>query len=190
MTCPPTSRSQKSGRYKNGTRIIIGLFWIIDLIPIMDLLSVLKSRLAIDTRQERKTRQARAMPVIVMASPKGGVGKSTCAVLLAWEFACMGADVTVLDCDPNKSLTRWAPHGAPNGVTSTSGRCSGRVTNEPVFRGARRRAFRRDQKTDAVEWCQPFRGGLDHSECGRRRKIVIVDLEGVDSQMVSRAVFQ
>ena len=48
------------------------------------------------------------MPVIVMASPKGGVGKSTCAVLLASEFARMGADVTVLDCDPNKSLTRWA----------------------------------------------------------------------------------
>ena len=45
------------------------------------------------------------MPVIVMASPKGGVGKSTCAVLLASEFARMGADVTALDCDPNKSLT-------------------------------------------------------------------------------------
>eukprot|EP00521_Asterionellopsis_glacialis_P020911 CAMPEP_0195336786 /NCGR_PEP_ID=MMETSP0708-20121125/16465_1 /TAXON_ID=33640 /ORGANISM="Asterionellopsis glacialis, Strain CCMP134" /LENGTH=68 /DNA_ID=CAMNT_0040407571 /DNA_START=222 /DNA_END=424 /DNA_ORIENTATION=- len=57
------------------------------------------------------------MPVIVMASPKGGVGKSTCAVLLASEFARMGADVTVLDCDPNKSLTRWASHGAPSGVT-------------------------------------------------------------------------
>ncbi len=57
------------------------------------------------------------MPVIVMASPKGGVGKSTCAVLLATEFASMGAEVTVLDCDPNKSLTRWASHGAPKGVT-------------------------------------------------------------------------
>ena len=55
------------------------------------------------------------MPVIVMASPKGGVGKSTCAVLLASEFARMKADVTVLDCDPNKSLTRWASHGLPSG---------------------------------------------------------------------------
>ena len=50
-------------------------------------------------------------------APKGGVGKSTCAVLLASEFARMGADVTALDCDPNKSLTRWASHGLPKSVT-------------------------------------------------------------------------
>jgi chromosome partitioning protein len=99
------------------------------------------------------------MPVIVMASPKGGVGKSTCAVLLASEFARMGADVTALDCDPNKSLTRWASHGLPKGVTL-------------------------------------------HSDVGRSEivttiknsdgdgKIVIVDLEGVASQLVSRAISQ
>ena len=39
------------------------------------------------------------MPVIVIASPKGGVGKSTCAVLLASEFARMGADVTIRGAD-------------------------------------------------------------------------------------------
>ena len=31
-----------------------------------------------------------------MASPKGGVGKSTCAVLLASEFARMGATESIL----------------------------------------------------------------------------------------------
>lgn len=99
------------------------------------------------------------MPVIVMASPKGGVGKSTCAVLLASEFARMGAGVTVMDCDPNKSLTRWASHGLPSGVTL-------------------------------------------HSDVGRSEvvtkiknadgdgKIVVVDLEGVASQLVSRAISQ
>ena len=99
------------------------------------------------------------MPVIVMASPKGGVGKSTCAVLLASEFARMGAEVTVLDCDPNKSVTRWASHGLPRGVTL-------------------------------------------HSDVGRSEvvttiknadgdgKIVVVDLEGVASQLVSRAISQ
>lgn len=99
------------------------------------------------------------MPVIVMASPKGGVGKSTCAVLLASEFARMGADVTVLDCDPNKSLTRWASHGAPAGVTLRSE--VGRSEIVPTIRSA-----------------------------DGDGKIVIVDLEGVASQLVSRAISQ
>ena len=62
----------------------------------------------------------RLMPVIVMASPKGGVGKSTCAVLLATEFARMNAEVTVLDCDPNHSLTRWASRSIPSGIRLVS----------------------------------------------------------------------
>ena len=97
------------------------------------------------------------MPVIVMASPKGGVGKSTCAVLLASEFARMGAGVTVLDCDPNKSLTRWASHGLPKGVSLKSG--VGRSEVVSVIRAA-----------------------------DGDGKIVIVDLEGVASQLVSRAI--
>lgn len=99
------------------------------------------------------------MPVIVMASPKGGVGKSTCAVLLASEFARMGAEVAVLDCDPNRSLSRWASHGTPTGVTVVSD--IGRSEIVPAIR-----------KADGD---------------GR---IVIVDLEGVASQLVSRAISQ
>lgn len=99
------------------------------------------------------------MPVIVLASPKGGVGKSTCAVLLASEFARMGASVKVLDCDPNKSLTRWASHGLPSGVTVHSD--IGRSEIVPAIR-----------KADGDG------------------QIVIVDLEGVASQLVSRAISQ
>lgn len=99
------------------------------------------------------------MPVIVMASPKGGVGKSTCAVLLATEFAAMGAEVTVLDCDPNRSLTRWASHGLPERVTIHSD--VGRAEVVPTIK-----------KSDGD---------------GR---IVVVDLEGVASQLVSRAISQ
>lgn len=99
------------------------------------------------------------MPVIVIASPKGGVGKSTCAVLLASEFARMGAQVTVLDCDPNKSLTRWASRGTPEGVT-----------------------LRSDiSRSDIVPTIRNADGD---------GKIVIVDLEGVASQLVSRAISQ
>ena len=99
------------------------------------------------------------MPVIVMASPKGGVGKSTCAVLLASEFARMGAEVTVLDCDPNKSLSRWASRGMPIGVSLLSD--IGRSEIVPAIRNA-----------------------------DGDGKIVIVDLEGIASQLVSRAISQ
>lgn len=99
------------------------------------------------------------MPVIVMASPKGGVGKSTCAVLLATEFAAMGAEVTVLDCDPNRSLTRWASHGLPDRITLHSD--VGRAEVVPTIKAA--------------------------DGDGR---IVVVDLEGVASQLVSRAISQ
>ncbi|MBO9440125.1 ParA family protein [Sulfitobacter sp. R18_2] len=99
------------------------------------------------------------MPVIVMASPKGGVGKSTCAVLLASEFARMGADVTALDCDPNKSLTRWATHGLPRGI----------------------KLYSDVGRSDIVATIKNADGD---------GKIVIVDLEGVASQLVSRAISQ
>jgi chromosome partitioning protein len=48
------------------------------------------------------------MPTIVFASPKGGVGKSTAAVLLAAELSGFGAGVTMIDADPNKPLSQWA----------------------------------------------------------------------------------
>jgi chromosome partitioning protein len=48
------------------------------------------------------------MPTIVFASPKGGVGKSTAAVLLANELASHGGTVTMIDADPNRPLTQWA----------------------------------------------------------------------------------
>ena len=99
------------------------------------------------------------MPVIALASPKGGVGKSTCAVLLATQFAKMGADVTVLDCDPNKSLTRWASHGLPERIEIQS-----QVGRSEIV------ASIRNSDGDG--------------------KIVVVDLEGIASQTVSRAISQ
>ena len=58
------------------------------------------------------------MPTIVFASPKGGVGKSTAAVLLATELASHGGSVTMIDADPNKPLSMWASlAGKPTGLT-------------------------------------------------------------------------
>ncbi len=94
-----------------------------------------------------------------MASPKGGAGKSTCAVLLATEFARMGASVTILDCDPNKSLTRWASRGLPEGMTLLSD-------------------VQRSELVTSIR------------EADGDGRIVIVDLEGIASQIVSRAISQ
>lgn len=46
------------------------------------------------------------MPTVVFISPKGGVGKTTAALLLASEIA-RGAPVTVIDADPNHPIQAW-----------------------------------------------------------------------------------
>ncbi|WP_205186823.1 ParA family protein [Burkholderia sp. LMG 13014] len=51
------------------------------------------------------------MPVIVFVSPKGGVGKTTSALVLADQLARQ-TDVTVIDADPNKPVAMWAAGGA------------------------------------------------------------------------------
>ena len=100
------------------------------------------------------------MPVVVIASPKGGSGKSTSAVLLGTELAHAGAQVTMLDCDPNRSLSLWGDRGElPPRMTLLAD-----VTESDIVRTI--------QKHDAD-------GG-----------IVIVDLEGVASRLVSRAISQ
>lgn len=100
------------------------------------------------------------MPTIVIASSKGGAGKSTTAVLLGTELAHAGAAVTMLDCDPNHSLTLWASRGKlPERVTVLSD-----VTEADIVRTIKAR--------DADG------------------QVVIVDLEGVASRLVSRAISQ
>lgn len=47
------------------------------------------------------------MAVIVMASSKGGVGKSTTALCLAHTFAEAGGKTAILDGDPNQPIANW-----------------------------------------------------------------------------------
>lgn len=47
------------------------------------------------------------MPTIVFVSPKGGVGKTTAALILALQLA-RSADVSVIDADPNRPIKQWA----------------------------------------------------------------------------------
>jgi chromosome partitioning protein len=98
------------------------------------------------------------MPTIVFASPKGGAGKSTSAVVLATELAGRGAQVTVIDADPNKPVSRWAKRpGKPATLTVIAD-----VTEESII--------------DHID------------EAAHRSAFVIVDLEGTASMMVGYAI--
>jgi chromosome partitioning protein len=98
------------------------------------------------------------MPTIVFASPKGGAGKSTSAVLLATELALKGASVTVIDADPNKPVSQWAAR-------------EGRPENLAVIADISEKTI-----IDEME------------AAARRTSFVIVDLEGTASMMVAYAI--
>lgn len=100
------------------------------------------------------------MPIVTVASPKGGSGKSTSTVILATELAHAGADIAILDCDPNKSITIWANRAPlPPRITVRSD-----VGESDIVRAIRQ------QDADG--------------------RVVIVDLEGIASRLVSRAISQ
>ena len=98
------------------------------------------------------------MPTIVFASSKGGAGKSTSAVLLATQLAERGAEVTLIDADPNRHVAIWASKpGRPPNI-----RVVADVTEQTVIRQI--------------------------DEAARQTAFVIVDLEGTASRMVVYAM--
>ena len=98
------------------------------------------------------------MPTIVFASPKGGAGKSTSAVLLATEIAERGASVAIIDADPNRPVSRWSKRpGKPENLTVIAD-----VSEETII--------------DTIE------------EAAATKSFVIVDLEGTASLTVSYAM--
>jgi len=98
------------------------------------------------------------MPTIVIASSKGGSGKSTSAILLATALTEHGATVTVIDADVNRPLSGWARHAkTPDTLTVLSD------VNETTI-------------IDTVE------------DAAAKTQFVIVDLEGTASLMVGLAI--
>ena len=98
------------------------------------------------------------MPIIVFASPKGGAGKTTAAVILASEIARKGTRVAIIDGDPRQRITRWAQKGScPENFMIASG-----ITEETII--------------DEIE------------RCGQSAPFVIVDLEGTASLTVAYAI--
>jgi chromosome partitioning protein len=100
------------------------------------------------------------MPIVTVASPKGGAGKSTASIILATELAHAGAEITILDCDPNRSISIWADRGKlPPRIHVRSD-----VGESEIVKTLKQ------QDADG--------------------RVVIVDLEGVASRLVSRAISQ
>lgn len=98
------------------------------------------------------------MPTIVFASPKGGAGKSTSAVILASELAATGAGVVIIDADPNRPVSQWSKRpGRPDSLTVLSS-----VTEESII-----------DEMEAAATQVPF---------------VVVDLEGTASMTVAYAI--
>jgi chromosome partitioning protein len=80
------------------------------------------------------------MPTIVFANPKGGAGKSTSALILATQLASKGADVTIIDADPNKFVHDWAKLGKPENITVVSATSEETIVDE-IHEAARKTAF-------------------------------------------------
>lgn len=98
------------------------------------------------------------MPVIAFANPKGGAGKTTSALILASELAAKGAQITIIDADPEKWISQWgALAGKPDNVAII-----GEVSEDTIV--------------DQIE------------EAAGRSQFVIVDLEGTASLMVANAI--
>jgi chromosome partitioning protein len=67
------------------------------------------------------------MPVISVANPKGGAGKSTTALVLGTTLAHFGGAVSLIDCDPNRPIAAWA-----QGESATSMRVISDVTESSI----------------------------------------------------------
>src|SRR5579875_3158064 len=79
------------------------------------------------------------MPVIAVSNPKGGAGKSTATLLLATFLAQQGADVSVLDADPNQPILDWKENGRSNTTLEVVGGV--RETNLMEILDQQRRQF-------------------------------------------------
>ena len=98
------------------------------------------------------------MPTIAFANPKGGAGKTTAALLLASELAARGAQVTIIDADPERWISQWgALDGKPAAINIIAN-----VTEDTIV--------------DLID------------EASRVSQFVVVDLEGTASLMVANAI--
>lgn len=121
------------------------------------------------------------MPVISFASPKGGVGKSTSALILASGLTQAGASVSVIDGDPNRTLYNWSNNAGP-GAFSCRELPSDNEILDAIEDGATRSQF--------VIVDLEGTANLAMSRAISRTDLVIIPLQAspVDARQASRAI--
>ncbi|PIB95332.1 ParA family protein [Caulobacter sp. X] len=99
------------------------------------------------------------MAVIAFVSSKGGVGKTTSALVVAGVLAGLTKDlVTIVDADPNKPLKKWSElAGKPDNIAVVTDEAESRIV-------------------DIID------------EASQSSRFVIVDLEGAATSRVSNAI--
>jgi chromosome partitioning protein len=100
------------------------------------------------------------MPIISLANPKGGSGKSTAALVLALEFARQ-ARVAIVDADPNAVITDWQQKRIDTAKPALL-----TVINKPTEESMLKTLTQLSENHD----------------------FVFVDLEGIASRLLSRAL--
>jgi len=98
------------------------------------------------------------MPIIAVANPKGGAGKSTTTLLIACHLAQRGAKACIIDADPNQPIHDWKVAGSSRSTLQVVGNA------------------REDSIMDTIE------------EQASKHTFVFVDLEGTASLLVSRSI--
>jgi chromosome partitioning protein len=108
------------------------------------------------------------MPVVAVANPKGGAGKSTTTLLAATTLADQGVSVSIIDADPNQPIADWKERGTPDSSVTV---ISSVIGQDNVLH-----KVSESNIADLIE----ERASVD--------QIVFVDLEGTASALVSRAI--
>lgn len=121
------------------------------------------------------------MPVVVVANPKGGAGKSTTALILAQTLARMGASVTLVDADPNRPIVDWR-----SGASAVAFDVIGDVTEGSIIRVIREHRAKHQFVFVDLE------GTASRlvSRAITQADLVLIPLQasGVDARQASRAV--
>jgi len=121
------------------------------------------------------------MPVIVVANPKGGAGKSTATLVIAQTLAQLGASVTILDADPNRPIMEWR-----GGSSELPLDVIGDVTESSIIRVIR------EHRTDRQFVFVDLEGTASRlvSRAITQADLVLIPLQasGVDARQASRAV--